>query len=520
VAAIIEEDGRFLLVEEQTPEGLRLNNPAGHLEPGETPEQGVVRETLEETARTFEPEALVGVYLSRFVRPATGEDVTYLRLAYRGRVGAPIDGRALDHGIVRTLWLSADEIRAERARHRSPLVMRCIDDHLAGRAWPLDVVGIDGSLVEPEIKQREAQAQAHDDGSGGEPASARPEALAGSAPHAGAPAQPAGAAASAVTPKAAEPTLAQTAAALAERFPALFAPGAPKPIKLRIQADIQQRAPGVFTRRQLALFLHRHTTSTAYLRALVASGERFDLDGASAGVVADEHREAAAAEVERRRQISEQRRAGERAARRDVPRAQRRAPPGSGDAAAQCAATATATVDGAVLGVPLPPSIGADGAAGTHAGPATRARHADAPRDGRGHDDARHHARGRSDGRSRGPAAVRPSTGMSSSPASQASQPPRSPRSPPPRSPRQPAPQTDAARQGPAPRDDDVKGAEPLPDDPARRERALLLRSFEGSPLTPANFCALKGLGLAEFEAQMELARRERAERRKAAPRG
>lgn len=65
-----------------------------------------------------------------------------------------------------------------------------------------------------------------------------------------------------------------------------------------------------------------------------------------------------------------------------------------------------------------------------------------------------------------------------------------------------------------------MKGAEPLPDDPARRERALLLRSFEGSPLTPANFCALKGLGLAEFEAQMELARRERAERRKAAPRG
>ncbi len=90
VAAVVEHDGRFLLVEEHTPEGLRLNNPAGHLDAGESPLQAVVRETLEETARRFEPEALLGVYLARFQRPASGEDITYVRFAFRGRVGEPL----------------------------------------------------------------------------------------------------------------------------------------------------------------------------------------------------------------------------------------------------------------------------------------------------------------------------------------------------------------------------------------------------------------------------------------------
>ena len=152
VAAIIERDGRYLLVEEHTPEGLRLNNPAGHLEQGESPLQAVVREALEETACAFEPEALVGVYLSRFRRPASDEDVTYLRFAFAGRAGAPERGRALDEGIVRTLWLTPEQIRAERARHRSPLLMRCIDDHRAGRRYPLDLVQADPSLFDPEIK--------------------------------------------------------------------------------------------------------------------------------------------------------------------------------------------------------------------------------------------------------------------------------------------------------------------------------------------------------------------------------
>jgi len=153
VAAIIEDGGRYLLVEEHTPEGLKLNNPAGHLDPGESPEQGVVREALEETARRFTPQALVGVYLSRFVRPATGEDVTYLRFAYCGSVGDELPGRTLDHGIVRTLWMAPDEIRASAARHRSPLLLRCIEDHMAGRRHPLDVVTADASLYTPDVKR-------------------------------------------------------------------------------------------------------------------------------------------------------------------------------------------------------------------------------------------------------------------------------------------------------------------------------------------------------------------------------
>jgi len=152
VAAIIESGGRYLLVEEHTPEGLRLNNPAGHLEQGESPLQAVCREALEETACRFEPEALVGVYLSRFQRQATGEDVTYVRFAYAGRIGAPEPGHVLDSGIVRTLWLTPAEIRAERARHRSPLLMRCIDDHRAGQRFPLALVHADPTLWAPELK--------------------------------------------------------------------------------------------------------------------------------------------------------------------------------------------------------------------------------------------------------------------------------------------------------------------------------------------------------------------------------
>jgi ProP effector len=105
------------------------------------------------------------------------------------------------------------------------------------------------------------------------------------------------------------------AARLAALFPALFK-GPPKPLKLRIQADIQQRAPGNFTRRTLSAFLHRHTTTTAYLVTLSQAKERFDLDGAPAGELADEHRQAAVAELARRRALHEERRAAENAARR------------------------------------------------------------------------------------------------------------------------------------------------------------------------------------------------------------
>jgi 8-oxo-dGTP pyrophosphatase MutT (NUDIX family) len=146
VAAIVERDGRYLLVEEHTPDGLLLNNPAGHLDPGESPLQAVVREALEETARHFTPDALVGVYLSRAQRADPASDITYVRLAFIGRVGEPLPGRALDSEIVRTLWLTPDELRACHERHRSPLLMRCVDDHRAGRRYPLELIGVDASV--------------------------------------------------------------------------------------------------------------------------------------------------------------------------------------------------------------------------------------------------------------------------------------------------------------------------------------------------------------------------------------
>ena len=142
----------FLLVEEHTPEGLMLNNPAGHLDPEESLLQGVVREVLEETACVFTPDRLIGVYLSRFVRPSQGDDVTYLRFAFGGMVGAPDPSRRLDHGIVRTLWLTLPELRASRARHRSAQVLDCIEDHLAGRRYPLEALSTSASVYVPEVK--------------------------------------------------------------------------------------------------------------------------------------------------------------------------------------------------------------------------------------------------------------------------------------------------------------------------------------------------------------------------------
>ncbi len=144
VAAIIERDGRFLLVEEHTPQGLRLNNPAGHLEPGENLLQAVARETLEETAHAFRPTALLGVYQSHGMRQ--GASVHYVRFAFVGELGAHDPSRGLDQGIVRTLWMSLDELRASQERHRSPSVLQCALDHASGRRWPLDVLHGDAAL--------------------------------------------------------------------------------------------------------------------------------------------------------------------------------------------------------------------------------------------------------------------------------------------------------------------------------------------------------------------------------------
>ncbi|PMS34500.1 ADP-ribose pyrophosphatase YjhB (NUDIX family) [Trinickia symbiotica] len=138
VAAVVERDGRFLVVEEETADGLRINQPAGHLEAGETLVEAVMRETLEETAHAFAPEALVGAYMTYIGKPGGG--ATYLRFTFCGASGAEQPARALDEGIVRALWLTADELRACHATHRTPLVLRSLEDYLAGRRFPLDFV--------------------------------------------------------------------------------------------------------------------------------------------------------------------------------------------------------------------------------------------------------------------------------------------------------------------------------------------------------------------------------------------
>jgi len=137
VAAVIEQDGKFLLVEERTESGILFNQPAGHLEEGESLLDAVRREVFEETAHHFEPEALLGVY--RWRHPNRPER-TYLRFAFTGYVTGYDPTAPLDAGILRTVWLSAEEIAALRHRHRSPLLMDCLHDYQAGRRFPLELL--------------------------------------------------------------------------------------------------------------------------------------------------------------------------------------------------------------------------------------------------------------------------------------------------------------------------------------------------------------------------------------------
>jgi 8-oxo-dGTP pyrophosphatase MutT (NUDIX family) len=136
VAALIERDGRFLLVEEETDDGLRFNQPAGHLDSGESLVDACAREALEETAWSFRPTALVGVY--QWPRPQG--DITYLRFAFCGELGQHHPERTLDVGIVRAVWMTPEEIRASTDRHRSPLIWQCVADYLAGRRYPLELI--------------------------------------------------------------------------------------------------------------------------------------------------------------------------------------------------------------------------------------------------------------------------------------------------------------------------------------------------------------------------------------------
>lgn len=136
VAAVLERDGKFLMVEEETAQGNRFNQPAGHLEAHESLIQAVIRETLEESAYHFLPTELIGIYRWH----AAESNTTYMRFAYTGTITGHDTERKLDTGILRAVWLSAQEIRDSVSRHRSPLLLRCMEDYLAGRRYPLELI--------------------------------------------------------------------------------------------------------------------------------------------------------------------------------------------------------------------------------------------------------------------------------------------------------------------------------------------------------------------------------------------
>jgi 8-oxo-dGTP pyrophosphatase MutT (NUDIX family) len=137
VAAVTETDGRFLVVEERINRRLVFNQPAGHVERGETLLAAVVREVREETAWGFNPQALVGVYLWR--NPSSGRST--MRFAFTGTVADHHAQQPLDRGIVRTHWLSREDLVEREQRLRSPLVLKCIEDYLGGTRQPLETVG-------------------------------------------------------------------------------------------------------------------------------------------------------------------------------------------------------------------------------------------------------------------------------------------------------------------------------------------------------------------------------------------
>jgi ProP effector len=311
-----------------------------------------------------------------------------------------------------------------------------------------------------------------------------PETTSGPAPNAtlGTPteAPPAAPAAAGAPAPRREPGVAETARLLAHHFPALFGAGVAKPIKLRIQADINGRAPGVFTKKALSVFLQRHTTTTAYLRALVAEGAtRVDLDGQPVGEVAAEHRDAAGVELGRRRAIGEAKRLAER----EAARASRH------DARPLRASRPPLPSEQAQVSPPAPEA--------TSERPATRGARPVNSRTPSRPD--------RSPRSSQPQAGEQPNRGR---PGDTGSGAPRRPPKPRPERQRVLAHEHEPVNAPALP-----LTAEEATEAEARHQRAVLLRSFEQSPLSKANFGALKGLSEGALDALLTLARQERGSR-------
>ncbi len=136
VAAIIERDNKFLMVEELINGEHVFNQPAGHLDPDESLIDAVIRETLEESAWQFIPEAVTGIYLWK--HPENGE--TFLRVAVCGSCENHDASQTLDDGILNAVWKNREELLQKSCKLRSPMVINCIDDYLAGKRYPLEML--------------------------------------------------------------------------------------------------------------------------------------------------------------------------------------------------------------------------------------------------------------------------------------------------------------------------------------------------------------------------------------------
>ncbi|UYZ84099.1 NUDIX hydrolase [Entomomonas sp. E2T0] len=135
VATIVEDQGRFLMVEEIKNNRKVLNQPAGHLERNETLLAAALRETLEETAWDVELTGVIGIYLF------TGDNgISYQRICFAANPIKHHPDKPLDDGIINAVWLTRDELITKRDHWRNPMILNCIDDYLAGHIYPLSVI--------------------------------------------------------------------------------------------------------------------------------------------------------------------------------------------------------------------------------------------------------------------------------------------------------------------------------------------------------------------------------------------